>query len=152
MASNRWLQCWQYRPLALKIARRYFANHEDIEDAVQDAMIKAVRAPYTDNNFVGWWSTVVATICLDRKRKQSRIDAGMQRFTYSVVAGMADTVITEIEIEQALSGLSSPFAETVDLVRCGYLYSEVAQILGTAEGTVKSRMYRVRRMLDSGAQ
>ena len=52
------------------------------------------------------------------------------------------------EVVRALDGLSVPFREIVVLSDLeGFTYTEAAEVLGLPVGTVKSRLFRGRRLL-----
>ncbi len=71
----------------------------------------------------------------------------------NVLFGMSAVEVTEqqeylqIELQQILSLLPSPYAATLELYIRGYRIAEISARLKIREGTVKSRLYRARRIL-----
>ncbi len=53
----------------------------------------------------------------------------------------------QIELQQVLSILPPPYAATLELYVRGYRIAEISAHLHIKEGTVKSRLYRIRKIL-----
>src|SRR5580692_7589872 len=59
------------RPRLRAMAYRMLGSLSDAEDAVQDAWLHAAGAdPAAVNNLEGWFTTIVARVCLDRLRSR----------------------------------------------------------------------------------
>lgn len=70
-----------HAPRAWKIAARYLARREDVEEAVQDAFVRVwARASDFDEtraSFPTWFHTILVRKCIDRLRRlKSHLDAG----------------------------------------------------------------------------
>ncbi len=66
--------------------------------------------------------------------------SGLDRFVNTLDVGPA--------IRAAIDGLAPPFRAAVQLVDVeGYAYDEAAEVLGVPVGTVRSRLFRARRLL-----
>ncbi len=67
-AQQRLMQAW--RPLVASVARRYLRRHEDIEDAVQETLLKLVRhADAIPGEPELWLTTAAHTTCIDLIRR-----------------------------------------------------------------------------------
>jgi RNA polymerase sigma-70 factor, ECF subfamily len=142
---------------ALKLARA----RDEAEDLVSDTVLRAFERweqyrPGT--NIRAWLFTILYHLFVSRKR---RIDArevpdsdtGAGRSTRDAV-GDADPESTfydsflDDEIVRAIDSLPDEYRTTVVLSDIQELrYAEIAEILGIPEGTVKSRLFRGRRLL-----
>ena len=142
---------------ALKLAR----SRDDAEDLVSDTLLRAFERweQYRlGTNIRAWLFTILYHVFVSRKR---RIDArevqpaddGDGRAPYDPVGEVDpegrffDSFLDE-EITRAIDGLPVEYRSAVVLSDVHELrYAEIAQILGVPEGTVKSRLFRGRRLL-----
>jgi RNA polymerase sigma-70 factor, ECF subfamily len=130
---------------------------EDAADALQDAMISAFRRAASfrgESAVTTWLHRIVVNACLDRMRRRSarpEVHAGDDRLLDAVAAEGADPsegTATSVEVMKALRRL--PHDQQVALVlvdMLDYPVADAAEILGVAEGTVKSRCARGRARL-----
>lgn len=154
----------RHRDRLWAVALRTMGNPEDAADGLQDGMIAAFRRA---GSFRGeaavttWLHRVVVNACLDRIRaaKIRRLDAlpddVEDRGTLVATAthdDQPDTAAEDAErrrrVLAALATLPPDQRAALVLVDMeGYPVAEVAEMLGCAEGTVKSRCSRGRTKL-----
>ncbi len=148
--------------LALRLTR----NESDAEDLLQDALVKAYR--FFDqfepgSNLKAWLFKIVTNTFYNRCRKNKNIqrmvlDAELGgHFDRFVSESSADALDAEQalldrmaahEIEQAITALPEDFRLAVMLCDVhGFSYREIAEIIGRPVGTVMSRLYRGRKLL-----
>ena len=146
----------RHRDRLWAVALRTLNDREEAADAVQDALISAFRSADKfrgDAAVTTWLHRIVVNACLDRmRRRQARptvplpeTDGGGLSLLGSSPPHDSDTALT---VRQALAEL--PAEQRVALVLLdmqGYSIAEIANILGVAEGTVKSRCARGRARL-----
>ena len=142
---------------ALKLARA----RDDAEDLVSDTMLRAFERweQYRlGSNIRAWLFTILYHVFVSRRR---RIDArevqpveehdGWSLFDAvgeSDPEGRYYDSFLDEEIVRAIEALPDEYRATVVLSDLHELrYAEIAQILGVPEGTVKSRLFRGRRLL-----
>ena len=142
---------------ALKLSR----SRDDAEDLVGDTMLRAFDRWDQYNlgtNIRAWLFTILYHVFVSRKR---RIDArevqpaddGEGRGQYDPVGevdpeGRFFDSFLDDEITRAIEGLPAEYRSAVVLSDVHELrYAEIAQILNVPEGTVKSRLFRGRRLL-----
>jgi RNA polymerase sigma-70 factor (ECF subfamily) len=142
---------------ALRLAR----VRDDAEDLVSDTVLRAFERweQYRlGTNIRAWLFTILYHVFVSRKR---RIDArevqegdGEAGWTVQDVVGEADPEtryydsFLDDEIVRAIDALPDEYRTAVVLSDIQEMrYAEIAQILGIPEGTVKSRLFRGRRML-----
>ena len=142
---------------ALKLAR----VRDDAEDLVSDTMLRALERweQYRlGTNIRAWLFTILYHAFVSRKR---RIDArevpegdGETGWSPKDAVGEADpegrffNSFLDDEIVRAIDALPEEYRATVVLSDIQEMrYAEIAQVLGIPEGTVKSRLFRGRRLL-----
>ena len=139
----------RHRDRLWAVALRTTGDPEDAADALQDALISALRgaAGYRgDAAVTTWLHRVVINACLDRiRRRQSRPAVSLDG--YDVPGGRDEhsATVTRLDIHWALSRL--PEAQRVALVLVDLedmTIAEAAEVLEVPEGTVKSRCSRGR--------
>jgi RNA polymerase sigma-70 factor, ECF subfamily len=153
----------RHRDRLWSIALRTLGDREEAADALQDALLSAHRAAARfrgDSAVTTWLHRIVVNACLDRvRRRQSHPTVPLPDGTRysdqdsSAVARpepAAPSVDhdTALVVREALARL--PIEQRAALVLVdlqGYSVAEVAEILGVAEGTVKSRCARGRARL-----
>jgi len=140
-------------------------NREDADDLTQDAFIKAYHSlsKFQNRSKFYTWIYRIAINCFrdwyksarqhrEVSMAQAQTDFGdfwMERFAGS---DSSDDRVKNREfqemLEQALSMLLPEFRETIVLRDIdGLTYPEIAEVLGCAVGTVKSRLFRGREQL-----
>ena len=146
------------------LALRTLGNPDDACDITQEVFLKA----YTElSRFRGesrlsvWLYRMTYNLCIDLLRKQKRhpttpilldSDEEETEMEFPDLRYMPETLLEQKELQNAVhSALSqiSPDHRDVLLMReyCGKSYSQIAEILGISEGTVKSRIARARMQL-----
>jgi len=135
------------------VALRTTNDPELAADAVQDAFLSAYRRA---DSFGGrsavttWLHRIVVNACLDRLRRR-RPESELPDEHSAVLTERHDRqgqVETCLDVQEALSALPEAQRLAVVLVDMhGYSIAEAAQMLGVAEGTVKSRCHRGRKAL-----
>jgi len=124
---------------------------EDAEDAVQEAMIGALRAAGNfrhDAAVSSWLHRIVINACADRFRRNASRPAICSLDDFRAVSDHQLQVDTALVLGQALLQLPPTQRAAILAVDLhGYTIAEAARILGVAEGTVKSRRARARLSL-----
>ncbi|WP_404825699.1 RNA polymerase sigma factor SigM [Plantactinospora soyae] len=152
----------RHRDRLWAVALRTVADREEAADALQDALLSAHRAAARfrgEAAVTTWLHRIVVNACLDRIRRRqahptvplpdSTRPTGTSRWAGGVEpAAPATDHDTTLVVRQALAELPMEQRAALVLVDLqGYPVAEVAEILGVAEGTVKSRCARGRARL-----
>jgi RNA polymerase sigma-70 factor (ECF subfamily) len=143
------------------VAYRFVGTYDEAEDLTQEIFLKVFRSLGTFDrraNFQTWLISVSRNFCIDRYRSGRRdrevfareVDAATVQ---AEAPGMSAHARVELQdrvalLREALRALSPPLRAAVLLRDIHELsYREIADQLGVAEGTVKSRINRGRMEL-----
>jgi len=140
----------RHRDRLWAVALRTLGDREEAADALQDALLSAYRAAGRfrgDAAVTTWLHRIVVNACLDRaRRRQSRPTVPLPEIDPTPVP--APDRDTALVVRAALAQLVLEQRAALVLVDLyGYSVAEAAEILGVAEGTVKSRCARGRARL-----
>jgi RNA polymerase sigma-70 factor, ECF subfamily len=147
-----------------RVALRLTNNTADAEDLVQETVLKAYRSwdQYQQGtNAKGWLLTILRNSFINEYRRRTRHPETVDLDTiepFAVFEGVQEEDpqgaffdhIVDDEVLRAIDQLPEAFRETVVLSDVeGMSYQEIARILGIPVGTVKSRLFRARQMLQA---
>src|SRR3989475_2023941 len=145
-----------------RVAQRLTGNAADADDLVQETMLKAYRSwdQYEKGtNAKGWLLTILRNAFINEYRRRTRHPETVDLDAiepYSVFGDVQDDDpqgaffdrIVDDEVLRAIDQLPEQFRETVVLSDVeGLSYEEIARVLDVPVGTVKSRLFRARRLL-----
>jgi RNA polymerase sigma-70 factor (ECF subfamily) len=147
----------RHRDRLWAVALRTIGDREEAADAVQDALLSAHRAAARfrgDSLVTTWLHRIVVNACLDRLRKRQAhptVPLPDGRHTDDGTPSGPEPAApvqdhdTALVVRQALADLPVEQRAALVLVDVqGYPVAEAAEILGVAEGTIKSRCARGR--------
>jgi RNA polymerase sigma-70 factor (ECF subfamily) len=143
----------RHRDRLWAVAIRTLGDPEEAADAVQDALVSALRSAATfrgEARVTTWLHRIVVNACLDRaRRRQARPTVPLPADDAAPPA--PDQFVASeraAEVSAALAGLPTEQAAALVLVDAlGYSVAETASILDAPIGTVKSRCARGRARL-----
>ncbi len=145
-----------------RVALRLSGDPSQAEDLSQETMLKAYRSWHQyqpGTNARAWLLTILRHTFINQYRRTKHHKATVDVTEvehYTVFHDVQDAdpegtffdQIIDEEIYQAIDALPDEFRETVVLSDVeGLSYAEIAEITGVPVGTVKSRLYRGRRLL-----
>lgn len=148
-----------------RLARRILRRHEDADDALQEAYVKAFRAldRFQEGRAFGpWFSTIVARTALSALRQEKRraaasLDDPAPEGNVPIAERVADPEQDPALLEQwllaerAFDALSDEHRAILALrVDADLSYADIAATLGIPIGTVMSRLARAREALLDG--
>lgn len=137
------------------VCLRVMRHREAALDAVQDTFLTVFRKADQfrgDSRFSTWLYRVAINTCYDHLRRAKRRPADPLADTHDPPDTGEGDRLAAVELRPgltaALADLGDEFRAAIVLVDVeGLPVSEAAEILGVAEGTVKSRLHRGRRRL-----
>lgn len=153
---------------AYNTAYRLTGNAADAEDLVQEAFVRAYR--FFDRYdrsmpFMNWFNRILTNLYIDEYRRRGRLRTVSIDETFSTEDGeegttldIPDTQPNPLElalnneyleaIHEGLQHLPPEFRAAVVLADMeGHSYEEIAEIMETSIGTVRSRIHRGRKQL-----
>jgi RNA polymerase sigma-70 factor (ECF subfamily) len=137
---------------AYAVARGIVLNHEDAEDAVQEAFLHAYRALdrfRPDQAFGAWLHRIVANAALDltRRRKVREADE-LPDTVASPFRDPAESGDLRRKLREALAELPPRQRAVIVLHDVeGYKHAEIGKALGIPEGTARSDLHYARARL-----
>ena len=153
-------------PALYAAALRMTRHEKDAEDLVQDALVRAYRFFDTfeaGTNCKAWLFRILTNVFCNRYREREReheilheaeaSPANFEQFLAGAEAGRdVETALlghmVSGDVEKALAALPSDFRMAVILADLeDFSYKEIADIMECPAGTVMSRLYRGRKML-----
>jgi RNA polymerase sigma-70 factor, ECF subfamily len=140
------------------LAYRLLGDQDEMEDALQDAAIKAYRAlpAFKGRSGVGTWLyRILYNTCLDRLRRRSGLldqSAPLEEHTADPGPDPLDRLVAWERLDAALGALPADQRAALILIdQEGYDYRTAGEIIGVPAGTVSSRVSiaraTVRRLL-----
>ena len=153
-----------YQNNVYNVAYRIMGEPDAADDATQEAFISAYKAlgRYRGGNFKAWLMRIVTNACYDELRRRKRkpqlsLDEISETYESSPLFISKDAPDPEdIQVRSALVSAIESCLETLPeeqkiaaVLRDveGYDYEEIANIMATSLGTVKSRLSRARTKL-----
>ena len=146
----------EYRPQLVGHARRRLGCSEAAEDAVQEALVRALRAMprFNGNYLVGpWLHRILSNVCSDEGNRRRRDGEKTERFRSNDQAltaaptteGELGLDLDDTELMEAVEGLSEQYREALMLRFVDELsYEEVAEAAGISEDNARARVSRAR--------
>jgi RNA polymerase sigma-70 factor (ECF subfamily) len=145
-----------------RVALRLTGNAAEADDLVQETMLKAYRAWHQfqqGTNAKGWLLTILRHAFINEYRRRTRHPETVDLDAIEPFAVFPDLQdedpqgsffdrIVDDEVLRAIDQLPEQFREAVVLSDVeGLSYEEIARVLEVPVGTVKSRLFRARRLL-----
>ncbi len=145
-----------------RVGLRLCGNETQAEDLAQETMLKAFRAWHQyrpGTNVRAWLLTILRNTFINEYRKRRRgfseVDVGeIEAFTVFPEGQDTDPEgrffdrLVDDDVIKAIDALPDEFRETLVLSDVeGLAYQEIAEITGVPVGTVKSRIFRARKVL-----
>ncbi len=158
----------RYQQRAFSIAFEIVRRHEDAEDIVQEAFVKAylkLKDFHGKSSFYTWLYRIVCNMAIDVQRKRTRRGGDALEFDEKILnseqldtsylggskESPQDAFLRKekgSQIEQALQGLTEEHRAVIVLREIeGLGYDRIAEIVGVSKGTVMSRLHYARKKL-----
>lgn len=137
----------------MKFAHRMTGDHQAAEEVTNDTLLVIWRSSdsFRERAKVTTWMFGIAyRLAIKQRQKRNRRTQELDIYSCEIPAGddTADTIILRRDLRDALQKLKPDLRMIVELTFFeGYLYSEIADILGCPIGTVKSKMATAKNQL-----
>ena len=134
------------------------SNRDDAYDLLQDTLVKALsnQDKYADNtNFKGWVFTIMRNIFINNYRRATRaatvVDTtdNLYHLNLSQDSGFEspEGTVGAAEITAAINSFNDEYRIPFTMHVQGYKYNEIAERMELPLGTIKSRIFLVRKRL-----
>lgn len=147
----------RYQDRIYTLCRYMLKNREDAQDAAQDAFLKGYRGLKgfrPESSLYTWMYRIAVTTCLDYRKKSRREVFRSEPLTEDLPSnGPSPEQLYESgeipdSVQLALQKLPEKLRAAILLREMEELsYEEIAEVLHTSVGTVKSRISRAREQL-----
>ena len=142
----------RYATDVLRVAYYYLGNRELAEDVTQDVFVKLItnKPSLEEGREKAWLLKVALNRCRDLWRSSwiKKVVLGHPGFECFPAPDMIGHLADQQTLSEAVNRLKPEFKEVVLLFYYqGFSVSEIASMLGIAEGTVSSRLSRAREKL-----
>lgn len=149
---------------AFALAYRLTGNTAEAEDLVQEAYVRAYRFFHRYDPtmpFTSWLFRIVTNAHIDMVRRRGRFrttsidqggDDGKRTLEIEDCSAMPETILTEQSVnehlQEGLESMNHDFRTAIILADVeGMAYEEIADVMKTSIGTVRSRIHRGRKHL-----
>lgn len=150
----------RHAAMVFRIAYSILRNHHDAEDAVQECFLRVWKFQNklgTIRNLKTWLARVAWTTALDRRR-HGRDASRNEGAEHDLIDSLPDPGLAADEqiagremqslLERLVASLPRDLRETLELSTIQELSSaEIGQIMNIPENSVRTRLFRARRML-----
>jgi len=140
---------------ALKSMARHFVNEKDeIEDLVQDTLLKALR--FYEKFSMGtdirkWLYTIMRNTFINRVNRTSRV---MEHHTQIEIASRNSCSVSTVfskfisdDVHRVINSFPYPLRQAITMYSAGYKYREISLATAQPIGTVKTRVRTARLIL-----
>jgi RNA polymerase sigma factor (sigma-70 family) len=135
------------------VCLRYCKNPDDAQDVLQDGFVKVFKGIHNyrgDGSFDGWLRRVIVNTAIEHYRRSAKniVVVDPQDVEVEDPSWHAFQNLDVKDIISMLQHLSEGYRQVFNMhVIEGYSHKEIAEILGTTEGTSKSQLARAKAML-----
>ncbi len=139
-------------PALTAFARRFVRNGEDVDDLVQETMLRGLRSLHLftpGTALKSWLFTILRNTFCTRYKVSKRECVGLPvrlEHTMSTPASQ-EWRVQHHEVMRAIRALDKDQKKALLLVAGGTSYSDAAAMCGCRVGTIKSRVNRARQSL-----
>ena len=134
------------------------SNIDDAKDLLQETLLKALdnRDKYVDNtNLKGWMVTIMKHIFINNYRRASYtktiIDQTEELYYLNHLQDAdietPESLLDVQDIKHTIASFPKDYKVILSMLIAGLKYSEIAERLNISTGTVKSRIFYVRKKL-----
>lgn len=151
----------QYSLMAFRIAYSILRNHHDAEDAVQECFLRVMKygKKLRDvRNQKAWLARIAWTVALDKRSQQKTEFLEDDPDGAQLLERLADPAMaadeqlaakqTQLMLDRMIAGLPEELRYPLQLSTVQELNAtEIAEIMGIPEGSVRTRLMRARKLL-----
>lgn len=146
----------RYRPKFVGIAHHYFHDEREVEDAVQDALIRlwmARKRIEPPERFHEYGAIATRNVCLDKIRGRHgyhlvEVDWAEGKTSGPTPQSMLEESENERLMQQCMKELPAKYKELIQMRNGeGLSYKDMANLIGRTESSVRGMVAKARAML-----
>lgn len=147
----------KYQPSLNGLAIRYTKNEETAKDLVQDTLMSALKNEsrfQINSNLWAWLKTIMRNLFINNYRKRIRrktepVDwQSLSHLSRETVENLGLTNLELNEIETTIDQMDAKYQTALYMLAEGYSYKEIASEVNAPLGTIKSRIFHGRKVLE----
>jgi len=150
----------QYQQMLRPFAFNLTQSREETEDLIQDTFYRALanQEKFSEGtNIKGWLFTIMRNIFINNYHKKQRgstiLDGSENQYLLNnnskTERNGSEGLFLAEAIEKAMEGVSEDFRDPFMMHFNGFHYDEIAEKFGLPLGTVKSRIFFARKVLQA---
>lgn len=141
-------------PILTRLAHNFTTDQNEKEELVQETFIRSLKSIERFINhpkIVSWLYVIMKNIYLNKYRRLNLYRTAEKELTYtgenSNSRNSAESRFVMGDIEKSMNSLSEENYEIISMYLEGFKYYEIAETMGIKEGTIKTRIHTIRRIL-----
>ena len=142
-----------FAPVLFGVCLRYARDVTEAEDTLHEGFLiiyRKIGQFAGKGSFEGWMKRIMVNIALEKFRKRFRLHTveDMNVYDYKVVSDDVYAQMNADQLMEIIQQLPPRYKMVFNLYAIdGYNHSEIAEIMGIAEGTSKSNLARARKIV-----
>lgn len=141
-------------PILTRLANNFTTDQNEKEELVQETFIRSLKSIEKFINhpkIISWLYVIMKNIYLNKYRRLNLYRTAEKELTYTGEnrnsRNSAESRFVMGDIEKSMNSLSDENYEIISMYLEGFKYYEIAENLGIKEGTIKTRIHTIRRIL-----
>ena len=144
----------QNSPILNRLANNFTTDQNEKEELVQETFIRSLKSIEKFINhpkIVAWLYVIMKNIYLNKYRRLNLYRTAENELTYTgenrSSKNNAESRFVLGDIEKSIKSLSAENYEIISMYLEGFKYYEIAETMDIKEGTIKTRIHTIRRIL-----
>lgn len=144
----------QNSPILNRLANNFTTDQNEKEELVQETFIRSLKSIEKFINhpkIVAWLYVIMKNIYLNKYRRLNLYRTAERELTYTgenrSSKNNAESRFILGDIEKSIKSLSAENYEIISMYLEGFKYYEIAETMDIKEGTIKTRIHTIRRIL-----
>ncbi|WP_312136883.1 RNA polymerase sigma factor [Sphingobacterium sp.] len=145
----------EHSPILKRLANNFTNDPFEKEDLVQETFIRSLKSLEKFVNhpkLVSWLYVIMKNIYLNKYRREAIHRIAEKEITYTQSANnriknKAESDFVVKDVQDALHTLSEENYKIISMYLEGYKYYEIADHMNIKEGTIKTRIHTIRKVL-----